>query len=168
MESELPSKLGRLELLEDSWNKVPAETLLSLCWSVLDLAHNYTLAYLQNLSSSSEFNYSKLSAIRYFAGILELPSFWTKEIDDRKRLPDILAVLCKTMLQLIHDTAPQKSVVDIGNDSPGDSPIWMDAARNAVDMIVSATFNGLLRPRDRDVCPHWPSQLRAIISVLLR
>ena len=36
VEKELPSELGRLELPEDDWNKVPTEELLSFCRSVLD------------------------------------------------------------------------------------------------------------------------------------
>ncbi|KAF8803961.1 hypothetical protein BYT27DRAFT_6703919 [Phlegmacium glaucopus] len=49
VEKKLPSELGRLELqvVEDDWNKIPIEKLLSFCWSVLGSIRGCTLfAYL--------------------------------------------------------------------------------------------------------------------------
>ncbi|KAF8800987.1 hypothetical protein BYT27DRAFT_7148106 [Phlegmacium glaucopus] len=146
VEKELPSELGRLELSEDNWDKMPIENLLSLC------------------SSIPEFNYTKLSAIRYLAGILELPTFWEKGSNVQQRFSDVLIALCRTIFELIQDT---KSEADEDVDLNGDSPLWLSAARNAADILASATFDGLLRLHrlDRIISPH-PPQLPNIVSLL--
>jgi hypothetical protein len=119
------------------------------------------------LSTIPEFNYTKLSAIRHLAGILELPAFWEKGVNVQKRFSDILAVLCYTIFNLIQDTG--KSEADVDVDSNGDFPPWMSAARDAADNLASATFNGLLRLHERDllVSP-CPPQLPNIVALLHR
>jgi hypothetical protein len=99
-------------------------------------------------STIPEFNYTKLSAIRYLAGILELPAFWEKGINVQKRFSDILTVLCHTIFNPIQDTG--KSEADVDVDLNGDSPPWMSALRDATDNLASATFDGLLRLYERD------------------
>lgn len=120
-----------------------------------------------SLSSIPEFNYTKLSAVRYLAGILERPTFWEKGVDIRKRFDDILIVLCRTILELIQDTEKSKADVDV--DLNGDSPLWMSTARDAADILVSATFDGLLRLHHLDrLVFDCPPQLPKIVFLLQR
>jgi len=145
VENELPSKLGCLEVGEGSWNNGPMETLLALCRTI------------------PEFNFSKLCAIHYLTGILELPSFWLKGANTPKRLFHILSSLCAIILQLIQDT----EIVDV-NVTPENEPFWMSAARNAVDIFAGATLEGLLHLYRRNLLTRYPPQLPEIVSHFLR
>ncbi|KAJ7510599.1 hypothetical protein B0H11DRAFT_1029894, partial [Mycena galericulata] len=160
MEAEPPSSLSRVKFEtrlgtqgeeEEIWNNVPIETLLG------------------EARPGPEFRLSRLCAIRYLAGILELPSFWghfpsnTGAKRERKRFLDVLSDLCSTILGLIQDT--EGNWVDITVDS---SPS-MVAGRSAVEILSCSMLNGLLRLRNfNNLPPCVPGALPAIVSMLVR
>lgn len=109
------------------------------------------------------FESSRLCAIRYLAGILELPRFWSGGNTHPERFFDILSNLCNTLLRLIQDTE--------GNLADGalDSSSSMSAARQVVDILSCVTFDGLLRlPRLNIPLPDCPVQLPTIIVMFMR
>ncbi|KAF7351847.1 WD-REPEATS-REGION domain-containing protein [Mycena venus] len=115
-----------------------------------------------------EFHLSRLCAIRYLAGILELPSFWRRFPSepcaerDRQRFLDVLSELCRTILQLLEDVG--RDAADMSVDS---SPS-MDAGRMAVEVLCCSVLNGLLRLRDlNNLPPRRPTSLSQIVSTLL-
>ena len=128
--------------------------------------------YLQDAcSADSTLSHEKLCAIRYLAGILELPKIWRLEteerIDIRKRLFDFLSQLCETIFQLIQDTAPSGSD-DSEESEDGPSPFWT-SARSAVDILAFATFGGFLQLHDLgEKLPTYPSQFTSIVTFLIR
>lgn len=170
VESELPSKFGQLNSLENNLNKDPIENLLSFCRSATERDSDGLKYSRDACSPDSEFDHEKLCAIRYLASILELPKFWRPQIDDKeginieKRFFDFLSCLCQTIIQLIRDTEPSS-----GDDSEVDSsPLWT-SARNAVDILAFATFGGFLQLHRLDEkLPSCPSQLTTIVSLLKR
>ncbi|KAJ7745621.1 hypothetical protein B0H14DRAFT_3897477 [Mycena olivaceomarginata] len=150
VEDEPPSRLSRVKL-DGNLNKVPIETLLG------------------HSRSGPEFHLSRLCAIRYLAGILELPSFWRcfppnpSAERERNRFLDVLSDLCNAIIELIGDTeenAADMSVVF----SPS-----MVAGRMAVDVLSCSVLNGLLRLRDlNNLPPRGPASLPKLLSLLLR
>ncbi|KAF7355821.1 hypothetical protein MVEN_00910300 [Mycena venus] len=150
MEAELPSTLSRVKL-EGNLNKVPIEILLG------------------HSRCGPEFHLSRLCAIRYLAGILELPSFWgrfssnasTKR--ERKRFLDVLSELCSTILGLIQDTEGN------GADMSVDFSPSTIAGRSAVDILSYSMLNGLLRLRNfNNLPPCVPAALPVVVSMLVR
>jgi len=119
-------------------------------------------------STDSPLNTEKLCAIRYLAGILELPKFWrlkTEErIDIEKRLFGFLSRLCETNFQLIRDTEPSGS----GHSEDDPSPLWT-SARSAVDILAFTTFSGFLQLHGLyEELPPCPSQLPSMVTLLIR
>jgi len=97
---------------------------------------------------------------------LELPTFWDKGVNDQKRFSEIIIALCESILQLIQDTEESEADIDI---DLCDSPLWMQAARDAADFLAAATFAGLLRlHRFNRVPSPCPPQLPNIVSLLKR
>ncbi|KAJ7799138.1 hypothetical protein B0H14DRAFT_1710966 [Mycena olivaceomarginata] len=150
VETGPPSHLSRITLKSLS-DKVPIEELLG------------------HAGDGPEFQFSRLCAIRYLAGILELPSFWgnfpsnTLANDERQRFLDVLAKLCTTILQLLEDSGGNAADTSVGL-SPS-----MDAGRRAVEAISCSLLFGLCRLRDlNNLPPHGPASLRQIITMLLR
>jgi len=121
-------------------------------------------------SADSPLNPEKLCAIRYLAGILELPKLWRLKSEEGivirvwKRLFGFLSRLCETIFQLIQDMEPSGA-----DDSEGDSsPLWT-SARCAVDILAFATFGGFLQLHGLDEeLPLCPSRLPSIVSFLIR
>ncbi|KAJ7467202.1 hypothetical protein FB451DRAFT_1561079 [Mycena latifolia] len=141
VEGRLPSELGRLELMDGSLNKVPAESLLAY-WP--------------------EFDPPRLCAIRYLAGILELRSFWLQGKDNPTRLYDILSEICETTLQLIQDTE-----IDVAHENYSLIP-WLSAACHALDVLACTALDGLLLLDSLNCLPCCPPQLPTIVSILTR
>jgi len=115
-------------------------------------------------SDDLQLDHQKLCAIRYLAGVLELPKFWslkTEGADTGKRLFDFLSRLCKGILRLIQDTEPNGA-----EDEP--SP-HLTSARDAVDTLACATFSGFIwLHEDGEELPPYPSQLLNLVSLLTR
>ncbi|KAF7333034.1 hypothetical protein MVEN_02409800 [Mycena venus] len=115
-----------------------------------------------------EFHLSRLCAIRYLAGILELPGFWGRFPSksgvkrDRKRFLDVLSELCNTILQLLEDTGGDATDMSV------DSSPSMDAGRMAVEVLSCSVLNGLLRLHNLNNLPRRrPSSLGQIVSTLM-
>lgn len=81
--------------------------------------------------------------------------------DVTERLFGFLSELCKTMLQLISDTEP--------GDDKDISITWMSVAREAVDILASAIFSGILfllnGMTPLPPCPHF---LRECVILAVR
>jgi len=122
-------------------------------------------------SADSPFNTEKLCAIRYLAGILELPKIWRLKSEERidigKRLLDFLSALCETTFQLIRDTETSGSG-DSEEPEDDSSPLWT-SARSAVDNLAFATLGGFLQLHDlyKELTP-CPSQLSSMVTLLIR
>jgi len=119
-------------------------------------------------SVDSLLNTEKLCAIRYLAGILELPKFWRLKIEEGidigKRLFGFLSRLCETIFQLIRDTEPSGS----GHSEDDPPPLWT-SARSAVDILAFATFSGFLQLHSLcEELPPCPSQLPSMVTLLER
>jgi len=112
-------------------------------------------------------DFQKVCAIRYLAGVLELPKFWklkTEEGNIGERLFGFLSLLCDTIFQLIRDTKPSGK-----DDSEDESPLWT-SARFSVDILAFVTFGGFLQLHNlREELPHCPLHwLPSILSILTR
>ncbi|KAJ7432694.1 hypothetical protein FB451DRAFT_1111353 [Mycena latifolia] len=156
VEAAKPSELGRVEFGQGTMNKVPIETLLGWCRDAI---------------SQPGFDSSRICAIRYLGGILVLPSFWENRAPDEARFFAVLSDVCHTVFQLINDTGEE--VADTSVDTPPasvDMSPETSAAREAVDILCTATLNGLLflnktKPLPRpwlDTLPDIPSQLSSV------
>jgi len=128
--------------------------------------------YLRDVcSADSPLNPEKICAIRYLAGILELPKLWRLKTEERidigKRLFGFLSRLCETIFQLIQDTEPTDSG-DSEETEDDSSPLWT-SARSAVDILAFATLGGFLQLHGLDEgLPPCPSQLPNIVTFLIR
>ncbi|KAJ7771514.1 hypothetical protein B0H16DRAFT_1513779 [Mycena metata] len=149
LEAEPPGDLSRLTL-EHLSEKVLIEKLLG------------------HARDGPEFHPSRLCAIRYLEGILELPSFWGRfppepcAERDRQRFLDVLSEFCSTILQLLEDTGGDAADMSV-NSSPS-----MNAGRMAVEVLSCSVLNGLLRLRDLNNLPlRRPTSLPQIVSTLL-
>jgi hypothetical protein len=92
---------------------------------------------------------------------LDLPSFWDKRGAHEDGFFDVLDNVCNTMFILLEDTEVK------AGDSTVDTSPSMSAARNAVDILCTATFKGLLRLNSTRRLPHkCPVALPDIISLL--
>ncbi|KAJ6559901.1 hypothetical protein B0H19DRAFT_106873 [Mycena capillaripes] len=156
MEAEKPSGLGRVEFEHGTMNKAPIEILLGWCRDAI---------------SQPGFDSSRICAIRYLGGILVLPIFWQNRAPDEARFFAVLSDVCHTVFQLISDTGEE--VADTSVDTPSasvDMSPETSAAREAVDILCTATLNGLLflnktKPFPRpwlDALPDIPSRLSSV------
>ena len=83
VEKELPSQLGRLELPEDDWNKVPIEELLSFCRSVPNFTCGCTwFAYLALFQAQSQ----SLTHIPSSVLFVISPAYWNYRLFGKKEL----------------------------------------------------------------------------------
>ncbi|KAJ6517456.1 hypothetical protein C8R47DRAFT_253815 [Mycena vitilis] len=162
VEAEPPSKLSRIGSNEhDTW--VPIESLLGYS------------------SDGPEFQFPRLCAVLYLAGILELPGFWrrlparaldTERIEpalepgpERQIFFDVLRKLCNTVLVLINDTGVNKADNSVASSSA------VGFARYAVDLLACSTLNGVHRlhqARNLHPCPQeLPKITQDIVSAVL-
>jgi len=116
-------------------------------------------------SDDLQLDHQKVCAIRYLAGILELPKSWrlkTEEgVDAGKRLFGFLSRLCEAILHLIQDTVP--------NGAENEPSPHFTSARDAIDILACATFTGFIRLHEGDEeLPPYPSQLPNLVSLLTR
>ncbi|KAF7346293.1 hypothetical protein MSAN_01856600 [Mycena sanguinolenta] len=139
VEVERPSQLGRVKCEKGTLNKVLIETLLGVS------------------RLGPDFDFPRICAIRYLAGILELPRFWGSTEPDC--FSAIFSGLCRTILDLLNDTGRH-----VGQTSFTSSPS-MAAAREAVDILLRATFKALLNIRNP---LSYPDLLVEIIDMLLQ
>jgi hypothetical protein len=92
---------------------------------------------------------------------LDLPSFWDKRGSHEDRFFDVLDNVCNTVFILLEDTEVKASDLTV-DTSPS-----MSAARNAVDVLCTVTFKGLLRLSGTRRLPQkCPVALPDIISLL--
>ncbi|KAJ7797764.1 hypothetical protein B0H14DRAFT_49900 [Mycena olivaceomarginata] len=147
IEAEPPSTLSRVDL-DGTLNKVPIEELLG------------------HAKDGPHFEHPRLCAIRYLAGILELPRFWRhfppRNSPKCERASDVLSALCDTVDLLLDDTTDTGAPVGIDSSPP------MLAGQMAVDLLACSMLTGLLRLRDLDTLPQCPNKLPAIVSTLTR
>ncbi|KAJ6510330.1 hypothetical protein C8R45DRAFT_963762 [Mycena sanguinolenta] len=141
VETGPPSQLGRVEFEQGTLNPVPIEILVGVS------------------RSGPDFDFPRISAIRYLAGILELPMFWDKGSTELDRVSAIFSELCRTIHQLLDDTK-----IDVNQTSFASSPS-MAAACEAVDILCRATFKALLNIRNP--LP-YPDLLWQIIDMFLQ
>ncbi|KAF7344023.1 Ubiquitin fusion degradation protein I [Mycena venus] len=146
VEAERPSELGRVESEAGTINKVPIEELLGYC---------------RDGTAETGVDFPRICAIRYLGGILLLPTFWEKRGSHNGRFFDVLRLLCITVFQLIHDTGVE------ADDTSVDMSHEMCATREAVDILCTATLNGLLLlNRTKQLPRHWLVHLPDIPSRL--
>jgi hypothetical protein len=157
VETDPPSQLGRVECEEGTMNKVPIETLLGVSRSVAITSLPNTSHIHKRLGP--DFGFPRLCAIRYLAGILELPKFWEMGSTEPKRVSAVFSELCTTILLLIVDTGESADQPSF-TSSPS-----MTAAREAADILSRATFRALLNMSSP---LSYPDSLREIVDILLQ
>ena len=114
-------------------------------------------------SDDLQLDHQKICAIRYLAGVLELPKSWrlkTEEgADTGKWLFGFLSRLCDAILHLIQDTDPNG-----GEDEP--SPCFTSAC-DAIDILACATFTGFIRLHEGDEeLPSYPLNWQTLYPFL--
>ncbi|KAF7361185.1 hypothetical protein MSAN_01150400 [Mycena sanguinolenta] len=139
VETGPPSGLGRVGCDDGTMNKVPIETLLGVS------------------RLGPDFDFPRICAIRYLAGILELPTFWENGSTEPGRVSAIFSELCRTIIDLLNDTGRH------ADQTSFTSSLSMTAAREAVDILSYATFKALLNIRHP---LSYPASLVEIVDIL--
>ncbi|KAJ7347619.1 hypothetical protein DFH08DRAFT_1002604 [Mycena albidolilacea] len=122
-----------------------------------------------------------ICAIRYLAGILELPSFWRRcppiispedpsfsdsfsppSSSQRQRFSDVLSTLCNTIILLVEDTK------ETGTGSGVDSSPSMLAGQMAVDLFCCSVLNGVMWLHSSNDAPPCPDTFPEIVTTLSR
>lgn len=80
-------------------------------------------------------DFSRLVAVRYLGGILELSTFWDNDIDER--LLSVVDKLCEGIIHLIED-------IDIDSDDPAVIDRRASADMEGIDIFACAVLAGVV------------------------